>query len=77
MACEQREVERPGLEGRCLEDLEVGAVEGVEGALDAGPRAGPRGQRREVGRRRAREVGAAAQEVAQLVVRARPDVVGQ
>ncbi len=60
-----------------LEHLEVAAVEGLDGPLHAGAGAGAGGEARQVGRRRAREIGAREHEVDELCVAATADVVGE
>ena len=60
-----------------LEDLEVSEVEALDRALHAGAGAGAGGQSREVGRRRAREIGTREDEVDELLRRSAADVVGQ
>ena len=74
---EQALVDGARLQAGCLEHLQVGAVERVQRPLDAGPGAGPGRQRRQVGGGWAGEVGTLLQELAQLLVGARPHVVGQ
>ena len=71
------EVDRVAGDDERLQHLQVPAVEAVERALHAGPGAGPRRERGEVGRRRPGQVGAAADQGPQLVVAAPADVVGE
>jgi len=75
--CSPVEVDRVAAHDERLEDLEMPAVEPVQGTLDAGTCAGASCQRGQVMRSRAGQVGPTTDQLLELVVTSTPHVVGE